>query len=172
LQNGLIHVYCGDGKGKTTCAAGLCLRAKGRGKASLWTSFTKNYDSGEFLGDMPFILFKGEPVEGFIKDKSEEEFEKISSEHTLRLSQVFQKAVNEEFDLLILDEVLTAAELGLVEVGALCTMLQNKSPSLEVVLTGRSAPGEILYLADYVSEIRAVKHPFEKGILGREGIEK
>ena len=59
---GLIHIYCGDGKGKTTAAVGLCVRACGRGRKCLWTSFLKDYDSGEFMGTTPFTIYPGEPV--------------------------------------------------------------------------------------------------------------
>ena len=70
---GLIHIYCGDGKGKTTAAVGLCVRAQGRGRKCLWTSFLKDYDSGEFIGQTPFTLYQGEPVRQFVFTMTEEQ---------------------------------------------------------------------------------------------------
>ena len=105
---GLIHIYCGDGKGKTTAAVGLCVRAQGRGRKCLWTSFLKDYDSGEFIGQTPFTLYQGEPVRQFVFTMTEEQKQATANEHTPRLKTVFAKAAQEGFDLLVLDEVIAS----------------------------------------------------------------
>ena len=170
---GLIHIYCGNGKGKTTCAAGLCLRASGRGKKCLWTSFLKDYDSGEFMyPSLPFDLFMGREVNKFVFLMSDEEKKELSAEHSTRLKEVFERAEREGYDLLVLDEIIATVNLGLVPVDDLVSLLKNKPDHLEVVLTGRDPKPELVELADYVSEIFAKKHPYESGIASRTGIEK
>ena len=168
---GLIHIYCGDGKGKTTAAVGLCVRASGRGKKCLWTSFLKDYDSGEFLGKPPFNLYLGEPVQQFVFTMSEEQKKAVAEEHTNRLRDVFQKASDEGYDLLVLDESIASCNLNLIPVQRLVQLLREKPSRLEVVLTGRDPASELVELAHYVSEIHPVKHPYDTGIPSREGIE-
>ena len=168
---GLIHIYCGDGKGKTTAAVGLCVRASGRGKKCLWTSFLKDYDSGEFVGTFPFTLYQGEPVRQFVFTMSEEQKKATADEHTQRLKDVFEKASKEGFDLLVLDESIASCNLGLIPTDLLVQLLREKPTHLEVVMTGRDPKAELVELADYVSEIRPIKHPYDNGIPSREGIE-
>ncbi|HBA62413.1 MAG TPA: cob(I)yrinic acid a,c-diamide adenosyltransferase [Lachnospiraceae bacterium] len=168
---GLIHIYCGDGKGKTTSAVGLCVRACGRERKCLWTSFLKDYDSGEFMGEKPFTLYEGEPVRQFVFTMTEEQKQATAKEHTDRLCAVFHKASEEKYDLLVLDEVIASCNLNLIPVELLVKLLQEKPAQLEVVMTGRDPRPELVELADYVSEIHPVKHPYDKGIASREGIE-
>ncbi|MDD3193547.1 MAG: cob(I)yrinic acid a,c-diamide adenosyltransferase [Oscillospiraceae bacterium] len=168
---GLIHIYCGDGKGKTTAAVGLCVRATGRGHKCLWTSFLKDYDSGEFMGNLPFTLYKGEPVRQFVFTMTEEQKLATANEHTERLKRVFEKAAAENFDLLVLDESVASCNLNLIPVGLLVQLLQEKPDHLEVILTGRDPHPELVALADYISEIQPVKHPYNRGVPSREGIE-
>ncbi len=168
---GLIHIYCGDGKGKTTAAVGLCVRASGRGKKCLWTSFLKDYDSGEFLGNPPFTLYMGKPVRQFVFTMTEEQKKVVSEEHTNRLKAVFQKATDEGFDLLVLDEAIASCNLNLIPIQLLSQLLREKPAQLEVVLTGRDPCAELVDLAHYVSEIHPIKHPYDAGIPSREGIE-
>lgn len=168
---GLIHIYCGDGKGKTTAAVGLCVRASGRGKKCLWTSFLKDYDSGEFIGNSPFTLYRGQPVRQFVFTMTEEQRQAVAKEHTNRLKAVFQKASDEGYDLLVLDESVASCNLNLIPVELLVQLLQNKPANLEVVLTGRDPKAELVALAHYISEIHPIKHPYDEGVPSREGIE-
>ncbi len=168
---GLIHIYCGDGKGKTTAAVGLCVRASGRGNKCLWTSFLKDYDSGEFFGQLPFTLYRGEPVRQFVFTMTEEQKQATAQEHTKRLQAVFDKAAAEGFGLLVLDESIASCNLGLIPLELLVQLLKEKPAGLEVVLTGRDPKPELVELAHYVSEIRPLKHPYDSGIPSREGIE-
>jgi len=93
-------------------------------------------------------------------------------EHEERFNKVTQKAINENFDLLILDEIIASTNLDLVPLVEVITFLENKPEGLEVILTGRNPNEKLIELADYVSEIKAIKHPYEKGINSRIGIEK
>lgn len=170
-QFGLIHIYCGDGKGKTSAAVGLCVRASGRGKKCLWTSFLKDYDSGEFMEQPPFTLYRGEPVRQFVFTMTEEQKQATAKEHTDRLKAVFQKASDEGYDLLVLDESIASCNLDLISTELLLQLLREKPVHLEVVLTGRDPKAELVELAHYVSEIHPIKHPYDAGIPSREGIE-
>lgn len=176
MELGLIHIYCGDGKGKTTAAMGLGMRAVGRDKKVLLTQFLKDNETGELnsiekLG-ANFEVFKGIPVKKFFKFMSPEEQMVTKMEHEERFNEVTQKAINENFDLLILDEIIASTNLDLVPLGEVITFLENKPKGLEVILTGRNPNEKLIELADYVSEIKAIKHPYEKGINSRIGIEK
>ena len=176
MELGLIHIYCGDGKGKTTASMGLGMRAAGRGKKVLLTQFLKDNETGELnsiekLG-VNFEVFKGTPVLKFFKFMSLEEQSDIKKEHEERFKKVTEKAIKENVDLLILDEIIASINLELVPLNKVIEFLQNRPKGLEVVLTGRNPDEKLVELADYVSEIRAVKHPYEKGINSRIGIEK
>jgi len=171
MVKGMVHVYCGDGKGKTTAALGLAMRASGRGRRVLWTSFLKDYESGEFLGSMPFALFPGEPVAKFVFEMTREEQNSVAAEHRSRLMRAFELAAEGGFDMLVLDEGITACTLGLVGVDLIVSSLKKRPHKLEVVLTGRDPDPRIIEAADYVSRIEVVKHPFSRGVAAREGIE-
>lgn len=176
MELGLIHIYCGDGKGKTTAAMGLGMRACGRDKKVLLTQFLKDNDTGELisiekLGEN-FTVFKGEPVKKFFKFMTPEEQKQTKSEHEERFRKVTRKAIDENFDLLIMDEIIASTNLELIPIDEVIKFLKNRPKSLEVVLTGRNPNEQLVELADYVSEIKAVKHPYEKGINSRIGIEK
>ncbi len=170
MEKGLIHIYTGDGKGKTTCALGLALRASGRGKKVLWTSFLKDFDSGEFTAP-PFDIVRGTPVEGFFFNMTKEKKEALRLEHEKRLVTCFDRAAKEDYFLLVLDEICPCVDMGIIDMSTLARLLKSKPEGLEVALTGRGASEEIIALADYVSEIKCVSHPFERGVGGREGIE-
>lgn len=170
-QTGLVHLYHGDGKGKTSSAVGLCVRASGNGLKCLWTSFLKDYQSGEFFGNPPFTLYRGEPVSQFVFMMNDKQKKKVTEEHTARIQTLFQMAQEEPFDLLVLDEVVAACNLELIPYDTLLSLIQNKPAHLELILTGRDPSPELIEIADYVSEIRAVKHPFNDGTIARKGIE-
>jgi len=166
----MLHIYTGDGKGKTTAALGLALRARGRGIQVLWTSFLKDYDSGEFLLPLPFTVHRGVPVTGFWPMLTEGERAEIAAEHTRRLQQVFEQARQKGYGMLVLDEALGALSCGALELPLLLRLLGN-ARQLDVVLTGRDAPPQLLERADYVSRIQPEKHPYAAGQQARPGIE-
>lgn len=177
MKLGLIHIYCGNGKGKTTAAMGLGIRAAGRGYKVLLTQFLKDNDTGELisiekLSENFHVLF-GEPMKRFFKYLTEEEKNSVIKEHRERFQKVTKKAVEEGYDLLIMDEIMASLTYGILELDKVVEFLKNKPENLEVVLTGRNPDKALIELADYVSEINPIKHPFvDKKIPARVGIEK
>ena len=172
---GLIHIYCGDGKGKTTAAVGLAVRCAGRGNKVLLVQFLKSRDSGELysLAKLPDIeIMRGKESKKFTFQMNEEEKHALLIEHNKMFEQVLAKIKNGGYSLLILDEVIGALNAKVFEMPKLIEFLRHKPENLEVVLTGRNPAPELVEIADYVSEMRKVKHPKDKGIMAREGIEK
>lgn len=172
---GLIHIYCGDGKGKTTAAVGLAVRCAGRGNKVLLVQFLKSRDSGELysLAKLPDIeVMRGKESKKFTFQMNEEEKHALLIEHNKMFEQVLAKIKNGGYSLLILDEVIGALNAKVFKMPKLIEFLRHKPENLEVVLTGRNPAPELVEIADYVSEMRKVKHPMDKGIMAREGIEK
>lgn len=172
---GLIHIYCGDGKGKTTAAVGLAVRCSGRGNKVLLVQFLKSRDSGELysLAKLPDIeVMRGKESKKFTFQMNEEEKHALLIEHNKMFEQVLAKIKNGGYSLLILDEVIGALNAKVFEMPKLIEFLRHKPENLEVVLTGRNPAPELVEIADYVSEMRKVKHPMDRGIMAREGIEK
>lgn len=171
---GLIHIYCGDGKGKTTAAAGLAVRAAGRGKKVVIARFLKTDDSGEVsvLKQIPGItVIPCTKTFGFYFRMTEEQKEEAAVYYSGLLEQAWQMAKEQEAGLLVLDEIMAACNYRLVDETRLLELLESKPDRLEVVLTGRNPSQALFDRADYVSEIVKRKHPFDQGIVAREGIE-
>ena len=157
MRQGMIHIYCGDGKGKTTAATGLAVRAAGSGMKVLFARFLKNENSAELcvLDQIPGIEVIHLPKSyGFYNTQSEEE-----------------KAETKQCDMLVMDEFMAADRYGLIPHEEAIQFLKEKPEGLEVVLTGRDPSEDLIRTADYVSEIRKVKHPFDCGVYARRGIE-
>lgn len=172
MEKGLVHLYCGSGKGKTTAAAGLAVRAAGQGMRVLFTQFLKDYTSGEVTmldGFAGVDIFRGKPAEKFVFAMNEEEKAALAEDVRAQLEEVFAKA--REYDLLILDEALDIISMGFVSEDRAAKLLQSRPRGLEVVLTGREYGEKLRAAADYISEIKPVKHPFDKGVSARKGIE-
>lgn len=170
---GLIHIYCGDGKGKTTAATGLAIRAAGSGYKVLISRFLKNNLSGELniLKTIPNICVTGSEKDfGFFFNMSENEKNDARQYFSSQLIQSFEHSKN--YDLLILDEINVSVDLKLIDESLLVRLIQNKPKHLEVILTGRNPSDSIIALADYISEIKCIKHPFDRGITSRKGIEE
>lgn len=172
---GLIHIYTGNGKGKTTAAIGLGVRACGSGMRVLMVQFLKSMPTGEMAAlkalEPNFILHRGTKQKKFTWQMNESERLQTAAQQKAIFEFAVNNAISGACDLLILDEVLGAISTGMLEKGSLLELIKNKPVDLELVLTGRGASDELIELADYVSEIKAVKHPACKGIKGREGIE-
>lgn len=169
---GLIHIYCGDGKGKTTAALGLALRAAGSGRRVLLLQFFKDGKSAEFaaLARVPEIeVVRQSRTFGFSWTLSEQEREEARAYYSALLEDAFQRGP--EFDLLVLDEAMSACTTGMVDPARLLALLDGKPEGLEVVLTGRNPPQALLEAADYVTEMKKIKHPFDWGVAARPGIE-
>ncbi len=171
-MRGLVHIYCGDGKGKTTAAVGLAIRAAGAGKKVLFCQFFKSGESSEILelNQLPNIKTAHcHTVPGFYYKMTPEQQQQAQKDYSAMCQQVLQEAKN--MDLLILDEVISACRYNVVNENELRQFIINKPEQLELVLTGRNPSPELLELADYVTEMRKIKHPFDQGIPARRGVE-
>lgn len=173
-MTGCIHIYCGDGKGKTTAATGLALRASGTGMKVLFTRFLKNETSGELA-----VLDQLEGIEvlhlpksfGFYQTLSQVEKEEMRQMYQSLWELVKRKVDQGAYQMLVLDEIMAALTYHVLEETDVIHFLQHKPKELEIVMTGRNPAEPLLALADYVSEIKKVKHPFDQGMMARKGIE-
>lgn len=168
----LVHIYCGDGKGKTTAATGLALRAASAGMNVVFTQFFKPGNSAEIKGLRSFSniqLLHCTRAYGLWKRMSPEKRLQATQDYTALLEQVLEKA--QGANLLVLDEAISACNHGAIPEQRLVSFLQSKPENLEVVLTGRQPSAQLLELADYVTEMKKIKHPFDRGVPARRGIE-
>lgn len=170
-HEGLIHIYTGDGKGKTSAAVGLAARAAGSGLRVLFVQFLKGRATGEIesLERLGVHTVRSQQVTKFIPYMNEQE----RTECRMAQQECLREARNglAVYDVVILDEAIGAAQTGMVALAELEDMLRTKPTGVELVLTGRDAPETLVELADYVSDIKAVKHPYDRGIQARKGIE-
>ena len=171
MEGGYIHAYYGNGKGKTTAALGLALRCAGRGFKVGYTAFLKSFDSGEFIAELPFHVFKNGGVTGFWKDFSDDKRRNVAIISKELLDEVFFHAAKENYDMIVLDEALNAVEAGALSEEYLLKLLNNRPKGLEVVLTGRNITDAILDISHYVTEMKQIKHPYHSGTEARIGIE-
>jgi len=167
---GLVHVYTGNGKGKTTAALGLAVRMLGSGGKVIILQFMKAPD---LYGEQKKIRECGAVIESFglpkfVHGKPEPEDIEAARRALERAKEV---ALSGEWDLVILDEICVALGFEMLDVEEVEELIRNKAPHTELVLTGRYCPEELFELADYVTEMREVKHPYQRGILARRGIE-
>lgn len=172
LKQGLIQVYTGDGKGKTTCALGLALRAVGQGFQAFMVQFLKTDDTGEVQAVRrlaPDFTIRSFGTPGFprLTDPDPQTLEGARQAFALARQVILAG----EHDLVILDEINLALTYNLAPLADLLEVLGQRPPYVEVVLTGRGAPPELVELADLVTEMRPVKHYFEAGVKARRGIE-
>ncbi len=176
MKKGLIQVYTGEGKGKTTAAVGQAIRARGRKQKVLFAQFLKNKEgSGEvpILEGLGIKVIAGGgkhrvlPLEKLPEKKKEE----VKCELNRILERIKKEIKREEYDLLVLDEINVALHAHLVEEEVILELLRTKPSSLEIVLTGRRAPPAISRMAHLVSEIIKAKHPYDEGIGTRMGID-
>lgn len=169
---GQIHIYTGDGKGKTTAAFGLAMRALGRGKKVAIIQFLKPKPSGEIIALAKIKEFKKRLL---IKSFGSNEFiikptPKDIQEAEKGLKEA-KKIFKKDYDLVILDEINVAIAFGMLDIKKVIKALESRPIGTNVVLTGRRAHLKILELADLVTEMRKIKHPFDRGIKARKGIE-
>ena len=187
LERGLIHVYTGDGKGKTTAALGLALRAAGCGFCTYVCQFLKGQEYGELKAarwleagavaqrQRPPITIErfGQPT--FVR-LSADGTGTTASEEDVRLAREGLAAARRameggQYELVVLDEINVALYFQLLTVQEVLEVIDQKPEGVELVLTGRRVPDEILACADYVTEMREVRHPYQQGVRARRGIE-
>jgi cob(I)alamin adenosyltransferase len=172
LKQGLIQVYTGDGKGKTTCALGLALRAVGQGFKVFMVQFLKTDDTGEkeaarrLAPDFTLQSF-GTPGFPRLTEPDAQTLEKVREAFALARQIILAG----DHDLVILDEINLTLTYGLLPLAEMLELVRQRPPHVEVVLTGRGAPPELVALADLVTEMHPVKHYFEAGVKARRGIE-
>ncbi len=171
MIKGLIQVYTGDGKGKTTAALGLALRAAGRNMKVLIVQFMKKWDYGELhsVKLIPNITLETFGTNEFVyKGKAKKvDYEEAEKAFSFGIKGVY----SENYDVVIFDELNMALYYELLDLKKVVEKLKGKPDNVEVVITGRKAPEEIIEIADLVTEMREVKHPYQKGIEARRGIE-
>ncbi len=176
MEKGCVQVYTGDGKGKTTAALGLGLRAVGSGFKVIMFQFLKGAHSGELdsvpsLGGRFEIIRLGE-TDKFFGALSHQEKAELKERLLGELSQVKDVLENESCDILILDEIMAAIHGKLLIVEEVCALIDARPASMEMILTGRSVPQVIVEKADLVTEMRCIKHYMDNGVPARAGIEK
>jgi len=172
LERGLVQVYTGNGKGKTSAAFGLALRAIGRGLKVYVIQFIKGgFDYGELyiVDKLPNLKLKAFGRGKFVTVKPPEKEDVKLAEEALQLAKEIVE--NGEYDVVVLDEINVALNLKLISLEEVLELIKNKPKHVELVLTGRYAPDEIIEIADLVTEMKEVKHPFNKGLEARKGIE-
>lgn len=171
MIKGLIQVYTGDGKGKTTAALGLALRAAGRNMKVLIVQFMKKWDYGELhsVELIPNITLKTFGTKDFVhKGKAK----KIDYEEAEKAFSFGADAMqSENYDIVIFDELNMALYYELLDLKKVVKKMKEKPQNVEIVITGRRAPEEIIEIADLVTEMKEVKHPYQKGVEARRGIE-
>ncbi len=148
-RRGYVHIYMGNGKGKTTAALGLALRAIGNGLKVIMYQFLKNRECGEHRIKLNNF--------------------KIVRVNEFRVHEILKEI--ESYDIVIFDEILYAINKGVIRLEDVIKFINEKPKNVEIILTGRNAPKELIELADLVTEMRKIKHYFDKGIKARTGIE-
>ena len=168
-MKGLVHLYCGDGKGKTTAAMGLALRALGAGLQVTVVQFLKDGQSSELdpLRRLGARVYSGRPGMKFVFQMNEAEKAAARAEH----NDLLRRALAGPCDLLVLDEACAALSLGMVEESLLRQAVLNRPAGREICLTGRDPAPWLVQAADYLTEMCCRRHPYQSGTPARPGIE-
>lgn len=168
----MLHIYCGDGKGKTTCAMGLALRAAGHGRRVVVAQFLKCGNSGErvILEQLPNVTCLPVPeITKFVFTMTEAE----KAATRAQMTEILRRAIAEsqDADLLVLDELNGAISTGMVALEDVLAFLDSCPEQLEVVITGRDPAPGLQERAAYITEMKKIKHPFDRGLNARKGVE-
>ena len=172
IGTGRIHVYYGTGKGKTTAAVGQVIRAAGSGLKVLMFQFMKNNSSSEraILEQIPNVTcLPGRDKIKFYNQMNSDERAELKHYNTKALDEIIKFC--SPFDVLFLDEILCAVSLNLLNEDKLMSFLEHKPRGLEIIMTGHEVSDRIIRASNYVTEMKKVKHPYDKGQSAREGIE-
>ena len=174
-QKGLVIVYTGGGKGKTSAALGLVLRAVGYNHKVCMVQFVKGswhygeLDSAKRLAPEFELVTAGKGFVGILDDKSPREEHVKAANDTLEISK--EKIMSGKFDVVILDEINYAVQLELLKIDDVIDLIKSKPSELDLVLTGNHAAEEVIEIADLVTEMKEIKHPFKSGIKAKKGID-
>lgn len=172
LRRGLVQIFTGDGKGKTTAAVGAVIRALGHGLRVYVAFFMKgDYPYGErnILSQLPNVTMASFGSRGFIDPANIKPEEKEQAKRALAAAG--EAMLSGSYDLVVLDEVNLAAAWNLVELDEVLKLIEDKPPGVELILTGRRADSKLVKAADLVTEMLKIKHPYDEGVAAREGIE-
>lgn len=175
LEKGLVQVYTGDGKGKTTAAIGQGIRAYGNGLKVYMLQFLKGGETGELstideLGEN-FKIFRFERPKDFTWNLTKEELDELRGEIRNGYNFILDVIKDNKCDLLIIDEVMAVLSNEFLTVEEVLYILDNKPNNMEIILTGRNVPKEIIDKSNLVTEMKCIKHYFEEGVEARKGIE-
>ena len=173
-KQGLIHLYYGDGKGKTTASIGLAIRAAGNGRTVIFAQFLKGGATGElcsFEKHSNIKVIRSKKDLGFLFQMSSEEKQQAADINQQVLEEAIEQVSVLSADVLVLDEITHAFSSEVIKQECIKNFLQNKPKELEVILTGRNPDSFFFDISDYITEMKCVRHPFEKGVPAREGVE-
>jgi cob(I)alamin adenosyltransferase len=173
-EQGLVIVYTGNGKGKTTAAVGLAVRAAGYKRKVLFLQFIKQWFTGEketLQALAPYVTFvqMGEGFIGIWGDRKERASHENAATEAFAFAK--DKVTSGEYDVIILDELNVAVHEGVISIDAVMALIQSKPEKVDLILTGRNAHERVLERADLVTEMTEIKHPFQKGILAKRSID-
>jgi len=174
MKTGLIHLYIGDGKGKTTAAVGLAARAAGSGMKVVFGQVLKGSTTGEVasLEALGVKVIRSDKKMGFVWQMNEEQKEECRAEQQRLFDEIHNTVVSEpDTGLVVVDEALDVIALGLVDEQLVREVIETKREGLEVVFTGHTAPEWLIEKADYVTEMKKIKHPYDNGVTARAAIE-
>lgn len=172
LETRRVLLFTGNGKGKTTAAVGMAVRAAGHGLSVMIIQFIKSKSVGELaLADHFENIEILQTGKGFVPDKGDPAFEehRLAAEYGLKKAE--EALTSGQYDLVCLDEVVTTVGKGLISENDLINIIRKTAPATDVVMTGRGATGPLIDLADTVTEMRAIKHGFESGLKAKKGVE-
>lgn len=170
----MLEIYCGNGKGKTTAAIGLAVRAAGAGQRVIFCQFLKDGSSSEtkILKEIDNITYMCcEECRGFVSSMTGETINLIKSRYRSILGEVSGLIAQGKTDLVIFDEFSAACSMGIIGRESALNVVMNNKDKVEIVITGREPPKELLDCADYISEIQSLRHPYDSGKPARKGIE-
>ena len=171
LEKGYVHVYTGPGKGKTTAALGLGLRAAGAGFKAHMIQFMKGrrYSELNAIENLPNFTFSQHGRDEFVSKENPAQIDIDLAQKGFAHAKDIIK--NSKYDLVILDEINVAVDYNLISLNDVIKLIENKPEKLEIVLTGRYAHPEIVKFADVVTEMLEIKHPYQEGVQARKGID-
>lgn len=172
-NTGLVHLYVGDGKGKTTAAVGLAVRFLGGGGRVLFCQFLKGRPTGELepLERLGAVILRAKTCGKFVSTMDEAECRELRESHEECLRKAAACAASGEYGLVVLDEAVNAVNCGAIPPDSLPALLNHRAPTTEIVLTGRNPSPGLVAAADYHTEFLCRRHPFGRGVAAREGVE-
>ncbi len=169
---GLVQVFTGDGKGKTSAALGTVVRALGQGLRVCIVVFMKGdypYSEWKFLSEIPGVTIARYGLTSFTDPNNINPEEKEQAGKALAYAR--EAMLSGDYDMVVMDEVNVASDWGLIEAGDVIAVVKERPPEVELIMTGRGADDSLIEIADMVTECRKVKHPYDKGIKARKGID-